>query len=61
MAKQDTAAAPAAPASAPAPAVALVVVHPFGDYSRGDRISDPATVAAVLNSDNADHCNAVAA
>ena len=28
----------------------LTVVKPFGDYARGDRITDPAEVAAVLES-----------
>ena len=25
----------------------LIVKHPFGEYSRGDRVSDPAEVATV--------------
>lgn len=58
MAKQE--AAPAAPAAA-APAFVLVVVHPFGDYRRGDRIADAAAVAAVLASENAQSCHKVAA
>ncbi len=62
MAKQDAAPAPALPAvPAAAPAFVLVVVHPFGDYQRGDRIADPAEVDAVLASENAHHCNKVAA
>jgi hypothetical protein len=28
----------------------LTVKMPFGDYARGDRITDPETVAAVLES-----------
>ncbi len=57
MARQE--AAPAAPAAA-ASAFVLVVVHPFAGYQRGDRITDPATINAVLQSENAHHCNRVA-
>jgi len=28
---------------------ALVVLHAFGVYSKGDLIRDPATIAAILN------------
>ncbi len=48
-------------AASAAPAFVLVVVHPFGDYQRGDLIADPAKIAAVLQSENADHCNKIAA
>lgn len=45
----------------PAPlAYILVVIHPFGTYSRGDSITDPADIAAVLAGPNAHHCNRVA-
>lgn len=44
-----------------APAFVLVVVHPFADYKRGDRIEDPAVIASVLAGENAHHCNKVAA
>lgn len=44
-----------------APAFILVVVHPFADYQRGDRITDPAKIAEVLAGENASHCNKVAA
>lgn len=44
-----------------APAFVLVVVQPFGDYQRGDRITDPAKIAEVLAGENASHCNKVAA
>lgn len=44
-----------------APAFVLVVVHPFGDYQRGDRITDPAKIEEVLAGENAGHCNKVAA
>ncbi|WP_186122370.1 hypothetical protein [Burkholderia gladioli] len=37
----------------------LVVVHAFGDYRRGDSITDPSEVAAVLASENANHCRKV--
>lgn len=37
----------------------LVVLHAFGDYRRGDSITDPDDVAGVLNSENAHHCRKV--
>lgn len=37
----------------------LVVIQPFGDYQRGQRISDPEAIAAVLDSENASHANKV--
>lgn len=43
----------------PTPAFTLVVVLPFGDYQRGDRITDQPTIDKVLASENAHHCNAV--
>lgn len=42
-----------------APAFVLVVVQPFGDYQRGDRITDPAKIADVLASENAGCCHKV--
>jgi hypothetical protein len=50
---------PAAPASAQAPAFTLVVIHPFGDYRRGDAITEAAKVAEVMAGENAHHCNRV--
>lgn len=44
-----------------APAFILVVVHPFGDYQRGDRITDPAKIAEVLAGENAGNCHKVPA
>lgn len=41
--------------------IELVVIHPFGDYSRGDRISDAKTIADVLAGENASQVNRVAA
>lgn len=38
----------------------LVVVHPFGDFQRGDRIEDPAKVAEVLAGENARDVHKVA-
>jgi hypothetical protein len=35
------------------------VIHPFGDYQRGQRITDMAEIQAVLDSENAHHCNSV--
>jgi hypothetical protein len=48
-------------AAPPVPAFVLVVVHPFAGYQRGDRISEPAAIDAVLSSENAHHCNRIAA
>ena len=39
----------------------LVVIRPFGDYQRGDKITDPDKVAEILNSENADFCNKIEA
>jgi hypothetical protein len=36
---------PAVPAK---PDFHLVVVHPFGDYARGDKVTDAAEIAAVM-------------
>lgn len=41
------------------PAFVLVVVQPFGDYQRGDRITDSAAIAAVMAGENAHHCNQI--
>jgi hypothetical protein len=48
--KQDN--APVAPAKHE---YRLVVVHPFGDYRRGDEITDFATANAVLTGENKHH------
>jgi hypothetical protein len=32
---------------------ALVVIHPFGPYKRGDQITDPETIQKILNSESA--------
>lgn len=39
----------------------LVVIHDFGDYTRGTRIEDADEIARILASENAQHCNKVAA
>lgn len=39
----------------------LMVVHPFGDYERGQRITDTGEIAKVLESENAKSVNRVAA
>ena len=41
------------------PAFHLVVVQPFGDYQRGDRITDQVTIDKVLASENAQDCHKV--
>jgi hypothetical protein len=43
-----------------APAYTLIVIHPFGAYNKGDAITDPETVAAILAGKNAHHVNKVA-
>jgi len=45
--------APVAPAK---PDFNLIVVHPFGEYSRGALIVDAAEIAAVMASENAHFC-----
>lgn len=46
-----------APVTAPGkPDFTLIVIHPFGDYKRGDPITDPTSIDAVLASENAAHC-----
>jgi len=34
---------------------AFVVIHPFGDYKRGDAITDPREIDAVMDGENAHH------
>lgn len=34
------------------PAVVLVVIHPFADYQRGQRITAPDEIQAVLDGEN---------
>jgi hypothetical protein len=55
MAQTETSAAPEAPA------FHLIVIHPFGAYGKGARISDAAEIAAVLAGENAGACNRIAA
>jgi hypothetical protein len=40
--------------------IKLVVIHPFGDYQRGDAITDAETIAEVLDGENASSVNRVA-
>jgi hypothetical protein len=37
--------------------LALTVVHDFGPYTRGDKITDPALIAEIKDSEN--HANVV--
>lgn len=53
MAKSD------APAQQATLRFALVVIHPFGDHKRGDRIEDAEAIAQVLKGENAHHCHKV--
>lgn len=43
------------------PDYALVVIHPFGDYQRGQKVTDADEIDAINASDNRHHCNKVAA
>ncbi len=38
----------------------LVVIHPFGTFQKGERISDGDKIADVMAGENAHHCNKVA-
>lgn len=38
---------------------ALTVIEPFGQYARGDQITDAKTVRAILTSENAASVNRV--
>ncbi len=44
-----------------APTFHLVVIHDFGDYARGARVTDPDEIKRILAGENAHHCNKVAA
>lgn len=39
----------------------LVVVHPFGDYRRGDPITSASEIKAVMSGENKHHVHKVAA
>jgi hypothetical protein len=41
------------------PEFTLVVIHPFGDYRRGDAVTDAAEIESVIQSENAHHCHKV--
>jgi len=43
-----------------APAFHLVVIHPFGTFEKGERITDGDKIADVNAGENAHHCNKVA-
>ena len=40
---------------------ALVVIQPFGDYQRGDKITDTKAIDAILNSENVNDVHKVGA
>lgn len=46
--------------SAPQAAFDLVVIHPFAQYQRGDRITDTQEITLVLEGENATHVNKAA-
>ena len=51
---------PAVKAAKPAaPEYHFTVVHPFGDYKRGDLIDDPDDIAQIHAGDNRHHCHKV--
>jgi hypothetical protein len=56
MAKNDTATTQTTTATG----FHLVVVHPFGTYSKGAHITDAAEIDAVLAGENAGACNRIA-
>lgn len=56
MADKEKAIAEMEPGIAPALDHMLVVIHPFGDYRRGDQIADAEEIAAVEASESAHHC-----
>jgi hypothetical protein len=39
--------------------LALIVTNSFGDYAKGDQVTDPATIAAIRDSANAANVVAV--
>lgn len=45
--------------AAPTPEHHLVVIHPFGDYKRGDRITEADEIEAIKASENAHHLHKV--
>ena len=45
----------------PSPAYTLVVAHAFGDYERGEAITDPAEIAEVMAGEYARHVHKVTA
>jgi hypothetical protein len=34
----------------------LTVIHPFGEYARGDKIFDEDKIAEILDGENKSHC-----
>lgn len=38
------------------PPFTLVVIHPFGDYQRGSKITDQKEIDAVMKGENARNC-----
>lgn len=59
MGKQTDAQLDAQPDLPASPDNHLVVVHPFGQYRRGDAIRNPDEIAEVLSGENAHHCRKV--
>lgn len=41
------------------PGFALAVIHPFGDYAKGQHITDPAEIQKVLAGENAASVNKI--
>ena len=37
----------------------LVVIAPFGDYQRGDKVTDAYTIEAILSGENVDNVHKV--
>lgn len=37
----------------------LVVIAPFGDYQRGDKVTDPSAIDTILSGENVDNVHKV--
>lgn len=61
MPAEKSADAVSAPVAAPAPEHHFVVIHPFGEYRRGDVINHPDAIAALKAGENAHHCRRIQA
>ncbi len=58
---QNTALSMAQNAPAINPTHHLIVIHPFGSYSKGARIEDAVEIATVIAGENSGSCNRILA